>query len=427
MPSCSLLLCLLYLSCIIPRNHGDTGPEEEHCTGRTKYDIKENARFLLYDVNPGEGFNLRRDVYMRVANLVHHLNEREPWVLVLPPWVRMWHWKSRDVDQDRLKWSEFFDVGSLGKHVPVIELGDYIKKRAPIIDEVYHLQGVVDVTDWDTIMIDRCQRDTRFQQDAQGKWRHWYFGIEEIYAEKFNCLSFFGQLSLMATFLAENTTGKLIFLPRAENLLHGEYGEHSSLFWKARRSMMYAKPLRDAGDRFRREHLGSDDVTDNTVLRDWTTVKSQPRQAVGGAYIAVHLRRGDHLHVRGRELPSIKEAAKHVKKLLKKLALDKVFVATDGTEEEYQEFRNYLKKHQVHQFQPTRQEVGIYKDGGVAIIDQWIACHARYFIGSSGSTVSFRIREDREILGFEQSTTFNRFCGDEESDCEQPAHWTIVY
>lgn len=51
----------------------------------------------------------------------------------------------------------------------------------------------------------------------------------------------------------------------------------------------------------------------------------------------------------------------------------------------------------------------------------------RYFIGSSGSTVSFRIREDREILGFEQSTTFNRFCGDDESDCEQPAHWTIVY
>lgn len=40
---------------------------------------------------------------------------------------------------------------------------------------------------------------------------------------------------------------------------------------------MYAKPLRDAGDRFRREHLGSDDVTDNTVLRDWTTVKVRDR------------------------------------------------------------------------------------------------------------------------------------------------------
>lgn len=30
-------------------------------------------RYLLYDTNPGEGFNLRRDVYMRVANLVNDL------------------------------------------------------------------------------------------------------------------------------------------------------------------------------------------------------------------------------------------------------------------------------------------------------------------------------------------------------------------
>lgn len=50
--------------------------------------------------------------------------------------------------------------------------------------------------------------------------------------------------------------------------------------------MMYAKPLRDAGDRFRREHLGSDDVTDNTGLRDWTTVKvmDRTRQRSGHAY-----------------------------------------------------------------------------------------------------------------------------------------------
>ena len=28
------------------------------------------ARYVLYDVNPGEGFNLRRDVYMRMAVFV---------------------------------------------------------------------------------------------------------------------------------------------------------------------------------------------------------------------------------------------------------------------------------------------------------------------------------------------------------------------
>ena len=69
---------------------------------------------------------------MRVANLVYLLNREEPWVLVLPPWVKMWHWRSRDVAQDRLKWADFFDVDSMGKHVPVIELEDYIKSKVKI-------------------------------------------------------------------------------------------------------------------------------------------------------------------------------------------------------------------------------------------------------------------------------------------------------
>lgn len=42
-------------------------------------------RYFLYDVNPGEGFNLRRDIYIRVAPLVKTLNRidsEHEWVLV---------------------------------------------------------------------------------------------------------------------------------------------------------------------------------------------------------------------------------------------------------------------------------------------------------------------------------------------------------
>lgn len=84
-------------------------------------------RYLLYDVNPGEGFNLRRDVYMRVANLVKELNKEEPWVLVLPPWGRLYHWKSPDLEQIKIPWSTFFDLPSLREHVPVIEFEEYLK------------------------------------------------------------------------------------------------------------------------------------------------------------------------------------------------------------------------------------------------------------------------------------------------------------
>lgn len=45
--------------------------------------------YILYDVNPPEGFNLRRDVYIRTAIFVRNLVEQEKefkWKLVLPPW-----------------------------------------------------------------------------------------------------------------------------------------------------------------------------------------------------------------------------------------------------------------------------------------------------------------------------------------------------
>lgn len=51
----------------------------------------------------------------------------------------------------------------------------------------------------------------------------------------------------------------------------------------------------------------------------------------------------------------------------------------------------------------------------------------RFFIGTSVSTFSFRIHEEREILGLDPRTTYNRFCGDQEEVCEQPTHWKIAY
>lgn len=40
-----------------------------------KYSLARDRRYLIYDVNHGEGFNLRRDVYMRIANAVRLLRD----------------------------------------------------------------------------------------------------------------------------------------------------------------------------------------------------------------------------------------------------------------------------------------------------------------------------------------------------------------
>lgn len=89
-----------------------------------------SARYLLYDVNPPEGFNLRRDVYIRIASLLKTLLKTEEWVLVLPPWGRLYHWQSPDIHQVRIPWSDFFDLPSLNRNIPVIEYEQFIAGEA---------------------------------------------------------------------------------------------------------------------------------------------------------------------------------------------------------------------------------------------------------------------------------------------------------
>ena len=82
----------------------------------------------------------------------------------------------------------------------------------------------------------------------------------------------------------------------------------------------------------------------------------------------------------------------------------------------------------VARYEPSKNIHKKYGDGGVAIIDQWICAHAQYFVGTKESTFSFRIQEERDILGFHADTTFNCLCPDNEiGKCEQPTRWRIVY
>lgn len=95
------------------------------CTNHTPARILH--RYLLYDVNPPEGFNLRRDVYIRMASLVKTLRkDGGDWVLVLPPWGRLYHWQSPNIYQIRIPWGEFFSLTSLQANVPVIEYEEFI-------------------------------------------------------------------------------------------------------------------------------------------------------------------------------------------------------------------------------------------------------------------------------------------------------------
>merc|ERR1719397_1779815 len=85
------------------------------------------------------------------------------------------------------------------------------------------------------------------------------------------------------------------------------------------------------------------------------------RQQRGGQYACVHLRRGDFARSRATQVASPKWAGRQLAA------------------------------------RPTKQELRQFGDGGVAIIDQIICSHARYFIGTRESTFTFRIQECRSF------------------------------
>lgn len=116
---------------------------------------------------------------------------------------------------------------------------------------------------------------------------------------------------------------------------------------------------------------------------------------------------------------------------------------------EFQNLKSYLGRMRIYRFRPESfQQKAQIMDGGIAIIDQIICSHAKYgsspkhfiknncwnfcfcrhFIGTYESTFTYRIYEEREILGFPKDATFNTFCkNDDLSNCEKNSVWPIVF
>jgi len=393
--------------------------------------MTSQTRFLIYDVNGGEGFNLRRDVYIRAANLVKYMNDRgEDWILVLPPWRHLYHWQSQNVEQEALPWRAFFDIVSMNYYVPVMEFEDFMKYLGyQGIDYILYLQRHPEgfSKGWkELIEIDRCSDRFHYHLDEKNNFRGYFWNLRDVFAKKHDCVSVQGHATILADFLKE-LDAKSVFIERFEQVLHIQYG--SLDFFKARRSLVFAYHLRDAGNKFRMKYLQSNDEDDGTHYEDdWREQIPVDGHSNGGPFIGVHLRRGDFARARSETVPTIEEVGLEIAKVLKKYKLRKVYLSTDGTDVDIEQLKSYFKG-EVHRFPRTKGTLNKFKDGGIAIIDQWIVAHARYFIGTCESTFSFRIHEERDILGFHEDTTYNCVCGKQSPPdrCSQPTRWRVKF
>lgn len=101
--------------------------------------------------------------------------------------------------------------------------------------------------------------------------------------------------------------------------------------------------------------------------------------ALGGNYLCAHLRRADFVHGREETTPTLRSAATQILHKLKALRLRTVFISSDCTGQEYQNFKSYLSRYHVKRFKPSSSvERDRLKPGGIAIVDQIICSHARY-------------------------------------------------
>uniref|UniRef100_A0A914YBM1 GDP-fucose protein O-fucosyltransferase 2 n=1 Tax=Panagrolaimus superbus TaxID=310955 RepID=A0A914YBM1_9BILA len=401
-------------------------------TNSANVSTAKDRRYLLYEVNFGEGFNLRRDVYMRVAQTVQSLRQKgDNYILVLPPWGNLYHWRDR---ARRVPWRELFDLKSLNLFVPVIEFEEFLEDNGNVIDHVIYLQHYAEGWNngqWEEKFdVRKCINADNYYAKDGNMWKGFFYSYDNIKAKNLTCLSIQGEAKTLANAISSMFFDlKTVFIDRAETVLHDSFG--NEIYWRIRRSMRYASNLREYAEEYRQEYLDSNFEDDRiTYPESWVDEYHQERSAVGGNYIAAHLRRQDFIRSHDKDVPSLEEAAIQLKKICDKLLIKKVFVATDADQEEIDQLSNLLSSHNIklYSFMPQT----LLSDGAISIIDQIIASKARYFIGTHSSTFSYRIREDREIMHFSLESTFNNFCkyskdiGNKDK-CEQPAKWKIVY
>lgn len=219
-----------------------------------------------------------------------------------------------------------------------------------------------------------CVNNLSYHKLHNGKYKGYFWGYNNITAKAIKCVTFHGMMSGIEQNLKPFIQRSIMF-DHMEIPLHDHYG--SQEYWRARRSMRYNAELYSIANEYRKEILNSTDEKDNTRRpRDWTQERGT-RNAVGGPYLSVHLRRRDFLVGRAETIPTIMFAALQIKKKLKQLDLKTVFVATDATEQEFDELKEQLENYTVTKYVPSDYVLKKVKDGGVAIIDQIICSYAR--------------------------------------------------
>lgn len=299
--------------------------------------ISETKVFLFYDINPGEGFNLRRDVYIRLAVFMKHLRQQfgfERAYLVLPPFRRLYHWKSQDIDQSLVFWNHFFDLTSFKRYTHVLDIWEYFDEIKRLNNDGHvNLDYSLTLQHYEN-MFENGRFIDRFEVIRSKKMRvpDNIFGYKNVTSATHYAVLYQGSVKLLHKLLDELKPNFYrpqfsVLLNHAEIVLHDVWGNRE--FWRVRRSMRFSKILKSIADEFRLRYFNSTDESDGVLLPpNWQDEKPH-RMAIGGDYLCAHIRRSDFVLGREKTTPSLRSVANQIKVRLKELGLSKIFISSD--------------------------------------------------------------------------------------------------
>eukprot|EP00435_Cladocopium_sp_Y103_P026778 s2517_g6.t1 len=157
-----------------------------------------------------------------------------------------------------------------------------------------------------------------------------------------------------------------------------------------REAMLFAKPIRDAGERYMQDVL-----------------QSKP-------FLAVHCRRTDFLRAREATTPSVEAVAEQLELALADFGLEQVYVATDAPDDLREILRSQVRTGRIFfledlsDFGPAA--AGSRLEGELAAIEMWIAARATAFIGTQESRFTMHIQTERSWLGKSFETSNREPC-----------------
>lgn len=300
-------------------------------------DVSETKVFILYDINPGEGFNLRRDVYIRLAVFMKFLRQQpgyENAYLVLPPFRRLYHWKSQEIDQKLIFWNHFFDMPSLKRYTPVLDIWEYFDEIKRLTNDSHiSLDYALTLHHYEN-MFENGKFVDRFEvnQSKQMRIADNIFGYRNMTSKAHYQVLYQGSVKMLHKLLDQlkpkfYQSHFSVILSHAEIVLHDVWGNRE--YWRARRSMRFNEELTAIADEYRSTIFNSTNESDG-VLRpaNWQDEKPH-RTAVGGDYVCAHIRRSDFILGREKTTPTLRSVVNQIKVRLKELNLSQIFISSD--------------------------------------------------------------------------------------------------